>query len=311
MAVLLAFCGALSNALTTIFQRMGVQSAPAGSTLRFSLVMYILRKPIWYLGFATMIAGFGFQAFALGFGGLSLVQPILVSELVFLVLILRIWFRKHLGVREAVGTVCTVAGLAGFLALSDQSGGSVIPSTRDWVIAIICCAVGVGVSVLLTRWGGRVWRSAWFGAGAAVAFALCAAFTKAATVLFAGGFVQLFGHFETYGIALSGLVGMFLAQNAFYSGPITASQATLTIVDPIVSIVLGVTIFGDHIRDTKGELAVEALALAVMILGLIVLCYSPLIVGSTAHEKLTRPKKAAPPVPAAPSQRHRSPTPSA
>src|SRR5580658_5482801 len=209
MAVALAALAALSNALTTIFQRMGVQTAPGG---------------------------FALQAAALGSGGLSVVQPIMVSELVFLVVILRVWFRRHLGWQEAIGTLCTVAGLAVFLSVSDQGGGDDLPSNDVWGLLIGLVLGAMVVSVLMTRRGGRVWRSAWFGAGAALAFALCAAFTKTATILFAGGFFQLFAHWETYGIAGSGLIGMFLAQNAFYSGPITASQATLTIVDPLVSI---------------------------------------------------------------------------
>ena len=42
-----------------------------------------------------MIGSFVFQAVALGFGSLSVVQPLMVTELVFLVVILRIWFRPH------------------------------------------------------------------------------------------------------------------------------------------------------------------------------------------------------------------------
>ena len=314
MAIVLAFGAALSNALTTIFQRMGVQSAPAGSAMRWRLIAHILRRPVWFLGFATMIGGFALQALALGRGGLSVVQPIMVAELVFVVVILRVWFHRTLGIREAVGTGLTVLGLSGFLAVSDQSLGSSIPSTADWRVSIALCAGAIVVACVLARRGSRPWRSAAFGFGAAVAFALCAAFTKTATILYSGGFLQLFGHFETYGIAVSGLIGLFLAQNAFYSGPITASQATLTIVDPIVSITLGIAMFGDHLRDSPGDIAVETLALIGMVVGLFVLCHSPLIVGATTHERLTRhtPTSQGRPDPGAePVAGRRSPTPSA
>ena len=160
MAIVLAFGAALSNALTTIFQRMGVQTAPAGSAMRWRLVAHLLRRPVWFLGFATMLAGFALQALALGRGGLSLVQPIMVSELVFVVVLLRVWFRRTLGVREVVGTSLTVLGLAAFLAVSDQSLGAQIPSLDEWRVSIALCAGAVLAACLLARRGSRPWRSA-------------------------------------------------------------------------------------------------------------------------------------------------------
>jgi drug/metabolite transporter (DMT)-like permease len=286
VALLLAVAGALCNALTTIFQRMGVQSAPEGSDLRLRLIWHILHRPVWFIGFATMIGGFALQAAALGVGDLSLVQPVMVSELVFLVVILRVVFKRHLGWQEAAGTSGTVLGLAVFLAVSDQGGGNDLPSTGGWGLLVGCVLGAIVVSVLMTRRGGRVWRSAWFGAGAALAFALCAAFTKTATILFAGGFLHLFAHWETYGIAGAGLIGLFLAQNAFYAGPITASQASLTIIDPLVSIAIGASVFGDRLRDGRVDLGVEAVALVVMVAGLVLLCNSPLIVDAIRQERL-------------------------
>ncbi len=286
MAIVLALLAAVCNAMTTILQRLGVQSAPEGSAFRLRLLLHVLTRPVWYLGMLSMVGGFALQALALGYGDLSVVQPLLVTELVFLVVLLRIWFRKPLGWREAVGSVCTVAGLAIFLAVADQGQGNQHPSGGDWAWGVGACAGAVILCCLLAIRGSRVWKSACYGAAAATAFALCAAFTKTATILFSQGFLQLFGHWQTYGIAAAGGAGLFLAQNAFYSGPITASQATLTIVDPLASILLGVGLFGDRIRNAGTDPFLEGAALLVLIIGLVVLCMSPLIVNSTSHERL-------------------------
>ena len=120
---------------------------------------------------------------------------------------------------------------------------------------------------------------------------MSAAFTKTTTILFAGGFWQIFEHWEPYGIVVAGLAGLVLTQDAFHAGPITASQATLTIVDPIVSIVIGVGLFGDELRGGKGALSFDAVALLVMCAGLFVLTQSPLIAGSVAQEQLGRPRQ--------------------
>jgi uncharacterized membrane protein len=93
MVYVLALAGALVNALTSVLQRLGVQNAPADATLRLSLLTHALRRGIWLLGFALMIVSFVLQAVALHLGRLSQVQPILTTELVFLVAILAIWFR--------------------------------------------------------------------------------------------------------------------------------------------------------------------------------------------------------------------------
>ena len=85
MVFVLALGAALANALTSVFQRMGVEEAPACRTLRLSLMTYAVRRGIWLLGFALMIVSFLLQAVALHFGRLSQVQPILTTELVFLV----------------------------------------------------------------------------------------------------------------------------------------------------------------------------------------------------------------------------------
>ena len=110
------------------------------------------------------------------------------------------------------------------------------------------------------------------------------------------GFWQIFEHWEPYGIVVAGLPGSCSHQDAFQPGPITASQATLTIVDPIVSIVIGVGLFDDEFRGGKGAWLRRRGPL-VMCAGLFVLTQSPLIAGSVAHEQpratspATRPPK--------------------
>ena len=68
---------------------------------------------------------------------------------------------------------------------------------------------------------------------------------------------------------------MFLAQNAFHAGPVTASQSTLVIVDPLVSIAIGIGLFGDHVQTAGGRLVGEVLAMIVLFAGVFSLTRSP------------------------------------
>ena len=290
LAIPLAVLAALCNALTTIFQRMGVETAPENEGRGLKLLRHVVRRPIWYVGFAAMIGSFGFQATALGFGGLSVVQPLMVSELLFLVLILRVWFGSPLGWREAIGTVLTVAGLAGFLAMSNAGGGTTFPTTTGWAIVIVglfggcprLCRLypppgvaGVAVRLVRRRRGHLVLleRGVHQGDDDPVLERLLA------DLRVTGSRMRLSWRESRVSC---------LTQDAFHAGPITASQATLTIVDPIVSIVIGVGLFGDELRGGIGALAFDAVFLLVMCAGLFVLTQSPLIAGATAHEHLGR-----------------------
>ena len=58
----------------------------------------------------------------------------------------------------------------------------------------------------------------------------------------------------------TGVVGLFLIQSAFHAGPITSSQAAITIVDPIVSVVIGIYLFHDHLQTAGWRLPVEVVA---------------------------------------------------
>jgi drug/metabolite transporter (DMT)-like permease len=278
MAYVLAVMAAFANALTSILQRMGVESAPADTNLKLSLIAYAVRRTVWIAGFMVLIAAFLLQFLALHFGRLSTVQPILTLELPFLIAILGIWFRLPLTWREWVGASAAAGGLAAFLALSSPSGGNQTPNLQDWGIVSFAVIAGCSLAVLLTRTGSPAWRAAWFGTAGAIAFAFTAALIKTMNDEITRGWSHVFLSWTPYALAGAGLAGVFLAQNAFHAGPVTASQSALVIVDPLVSIAIGVGLFGDHVQTAGGRLIGEILAMMVLFLGVYSLTRSPLVV---------------------------------
>ena len=178
MVYVLALAASLVNALTSVLQRLGVQNAPADSTLRLSLLTHALRRGVWLLGFALMIVSFIVQAIALHLGRLSQVQPILTTELVFLAAILAIWFRFKIGRREWLGAIAVAGGLSGFLYFSHPQYGMTPPPGWRWAVAGGVCAALIVVAVILAMRGPRWWRATMFGIAAAISFAFTAACTK-------------------------------------------------------------------------------------------------------------------------------------
>src|SRR5271167_1965278 len=163
MVFILALGASLANALTSVFQRMGVEDAPAEKTLKLSLITYAVRRGVWLLGFALMIVSFILQAVALHFGRLSQVQPILTLELVFLVAVLSVWLGFTVGKREWLGSIACVGGLAGFLYCAHPTEGNLSTSFWSWFIAGAACSVGIAVAVMLAMRGPRWFRAAMFG----------------------------------------------------------------------------------------------------------------------------------------------------
>jgi drug/metabolite transporter (DMT)-like permease len=285
MVYLLAILAALANALTSILQRMGVEDAPAEATLKLSLLTHALKRGVWLLGFAFMVASFLMQAVALHLGDLSQVQPILTTELLFLILLLATWFRFRIGFREWLGSLAAAGGLAGFLVFASPGGGNLSPSNLEWAVAGSVCGGVVVVAVLLALRGPRWWRAAMFGAAGAIGFAFTAALIKEVGDYAATDWTHLFYHWQTYAMALCGVGSVFLAQNAFHAGPIAASQTALVLVDPLASLAIGIGLFGDNLRTAGVYGPLEALSLLVMFVGAISVAQSPLISGMKGDDQ--------------------------
>ena len=285
MVYVLALAAALSNALTSVFQRMGVEGAPEESSMRLGLLLHAVRQRIWLLGFFFMVCSFVFVSFALHVGHLSVVQPMLTVELLFLVFILGTYFGYKVTAREWVGATAIALGLSGFLAFSEPGGGEHLPSTLGWVVvgSIAVCVMAIGV--VATRWGPRWWKAAMFGASAAMSFAFTAALIKVVSDYAAQDWVTMLSHWETYALVVFGLAGLFLTQNAFHAGPLAASQSTLILVDPLFSILIGIALYGDSLRTAGPWGPLEAISLLIMFVGAVFLSSSPLVTGLKGEGK--------------------------
>lgn len=277
MAYVLAVGAALANAVTTILQRIGVETAPREAEMHLSLITHAMHKRVWVIGMGLMVCSFGLQATALARGRLSVVQPVLTLELPIIVLILVFWFGQRLHWHEVMGSIAAAGGLTAFLICANPQGGDEVPNVRTWGIAATAGVAAVAVSVGLARQGRPAWRAAWYGSAAAISYAFTAAFAKQVTEQIGVKWYSPFLSWQIWGMAVAGLLGIFLTQNAFHAGPVTASQSTLVIVDPLVSLLIGIGLFGDNLQTQGARGPLESLALIVLFGGVYFLARSPLV----------------------------------
>lgn len=282
IGVLFAVCAAGSNAIGTVFQRKAAQLAPAEETMRLALLLDLLHRPVWSLGITGLIGGFIFQAAALHFAGLTLVQPIVVGELPLTLLLGALVFHARVD-REAVwGTVAVSAGVALVLvATAPRPGHS--PTGLSWLVASVL-SVAIGASLViagLRATAGR--RAALFGAAAGLGFGFTAALMNSALHQLDHGLGTPLFSWQLYAMIAVGVSSVFLTQNALQAGPLVAAQPPITTCDPLSSIVYGVLVFGEHLRG--GYWIISTVAGGVIILaGSVLLSRSSLIAVYTSDE---------------------------
>jgi drug/metabolite transporter (DMT)-like permease len=284
VVVVFAVAAALVNAVTSFLQRLGVEGAPRTETLSNGVVAHAIRRPIWLFGFACMLGGFVFQALALHTGALAVVQPLLTTELLFVVLILWAWFGIAVRPRDWLYASLTIAGLATFLVVVAPTNPGHAPTTGTWLVAMAATAGAVVSLAALSRSGPPWWRALILGAAASVGFALTAALTKAFSDAFAVGISDVVTSWETYALCVVGLSSFVLMQHAFHAGPFAASQSTLILINPFVSVGLGAWLYGESFPRGAGVVVAAVLAVVVFGAGAIGLCLSPLVAGVHASD---------------------------
>ena len=271
MVIVFALLAALSNAVNEATQHIASTAAPRRSS-GWRLVLYLFRNPLWLFGGAALVAAFVFQALALHDGQLSVVQPLLATELVFMLVLRRFWIHQSIRLITWGAAALTCVGLAVFIVAGQPGGGNPTATSHHWFIAGLACCAVAAVLTILARWGSPSLRAALYASAAAVMWALVATFIKATTdTLTQFGVGGMFTRWPVYALAVGGVAALFLEQAALHVGPLRVSQPFLVIIDPVVSIALGVWLFGQRFTASGAVLAVAAVAFAVMCAGVVVL----------------------------------------
>lgn len=272
---------ALLNASASVLQRRSAKAEPESAAFSLRMFVDLMRRPGWILGIAAMISGFLLHGISISLSRIALVQPLLVAELPF-TLILASWvFRLRIPRGEWLAICLQSAGLGAFVGCLAPTGGrpDQVPITM-WALAIGATVAGVAVLVLLGYRGRHEHRAALLGVATGGAFGLNSSLIAGVgAVVSHGG--NLFLTWQTYGVAVVGPVSFFLLQNALSAGNLVASQPGFTLTNPLVSVAWGLAVFGEQARS--GVFLVGTLIGAVLIVaGTIVLSRSHLLDPSAA-----------------------------
>jgi len=143
-----------------IFEKRALSRLPAiDAKHAIKLARTLLFSPVWLLGFALMLCGFGLQVVALTLAPVSVVQPVLGSGVVILVVLSRIVLRERLGRIELGCVLCVAASIAAIALSATGTDGRVGHEASGLLIA----AIAIPTCVFAITLGGRSMRPATHG----------------------------------------------------------------------------------------------------------------------------------------------------
>jgi drug/metabolite transporter (DMT)-like permease len=261
----LALASAFASAMSTTLKKAAANRSARSHTASTRLAG--LGGPLWFAGLGFDVIGVGLQVVALHYGALALVQPLLVSGLIFALILRHVGSSSRVSGRELLWAGVLVGCLVGFLFFSGATTGGNPAQAADQgaaaVTGIAILAAIVACMVLARRTIPPTGRAALLGVAVGAVYALTAALIKAASDVFAAhGVVALVRSWQLYVLLLMGAAGQWLTQRAFQAGPITSSLPAISTVDPLLSVLIGVLVYHEVLhRGPWGGLLLLALLL--------------------------------------------------
>lgn len=270
VAVPAAVAAAAAFGTAGVLQHRATHEAPRHRPLSPALLVDLARTAAFRSGSLLGAIGFVLQVLALRYGPLVLVQPVLVTGLLFFLVVGAALGRRRPDRGLATGAVMAVLGLSLFLVVARPVPGEGTLSGA----AALGLGAGLAVTVAVCLAAAAVARSEVRALPLAIATAVFYGATAALVRSLAGGPLDasVLGHWELYAVAVVGPAGFLLNQSAFQYGTVGAvALGTITVGDPLVAIGLGVAWLGESIQARPWEVAAEVVALAVMVGGVFLL----------------------------------------
>jgi drug/metabolite transporter (DMT)-like permease len=276
-----------------VLQQFAAEQVPESRFLSLRILTDLLRKPRWLIGIGCMVAGQLLAAWSLGHLELTLVEPLLTTYLVFALVLAVPMSRQAVKWSEVAGALVLCTGVA-LLSISRSTKpiGLSFGSFSHWPAAAVIAGIAFVAVQTGHRRRGNV-RATLTGLGAGLVFGIQDALTRQTLeILQRHPWTYLFTVWEAYCLLATGIVGLWLMQNAFSSGPLHASLPTIAAGEPVAGIALGIVVFGDRIQISAGLLAIEAGGIAALIVGVVMVARSSAFGGLRRISDTIRPDSA-------------------
>jgi drug/metabolite transporter (DMT)-like permease len=265
VAALLAIVAAVSFALAaTLWQRATMGSGVQGGNPK--AFAKLLTNWVWLVGLGAQIVGVVLQAAALDRGRVAIIQPLLVTTIIWAMPLGYFLTSQTITRRHIAGAAIIVAGLAIFASFGDPAGGVNDAPISAWLSAFLVLGVVCIGLLLFGRRGGLSLQAGIYGATAGILYGVSATLMKPVVEqLHTDGLVSVLQSWELWVMAIGGLGGFYVQQISLATGRLVTSVATVSVANPVVSVMLGVLVLQERLDQPPAwhaVLAVGGLALA-------------------------------------------------
>lgn len=227
------------------------------------LLLHLMANPVWLIGLLVAGIGLVLHAVALGNGRLAVVQPLLVSGLLFALPASALLEGRRPSSGEMRWATTLVLALTAFLLIAHARGGR--NSTGTGALA---ATTGAGTTAIaLAALSGmrlRRYRALLLAIAAGIGYGVAAALLKQTTAIAGGGVAKVFTNWPVYAMVIVGGFAIALTQLAYQAGRLADSLPALTISDPASSIVIGALAFHEQVAHSAAAVTFELAAFVVM-----------------------------------------------
>jgi drug/metabolite transporter (DMT)-like permease len=230
----------------------------------------LVGQTTWLLGTLVLLVGYVFQAGALDRGRLSVIQPLLVSTVVFVLPLGYLLTRQHVGRREVWGAVAIVVGLGLFVSFGDPAGGNANASNAQWALTIGLLSL-LCILLLALGGGGLSRKAAVYGTVAGVLFGLSSSLAMPTLDYLHESVGTMLSHWECYALAMAGVIGFVVQQVSLGTGRLAPAVATVSVANPVVAVLIGIVLLDERLSRPAWHVLVAVIGLGLTFVGAVVI----------------------------------------
>ncbi len=265
IAIAIALVAALLFAVGFVMQQREAAEVPDEDALGIGLITRLIRRPVWLIGTAADGLGYVAQAIALAFGSLVLVQPLLATSLLFALPLGAWWAKRRLKRSDGLWAISLTAGLAIFLVAGNPTAGVDSADLEVWLIAAAVIVPVVAACILVaSRRKGPI-RAVLLASCTGILYGAAAALTKSVMSYLDDGFVDVISSWEVYALIVVITLGTYLQQSAFQAGSLAQSLPAISVFEPVVAVILGMTVLEEDLQADGLQWALIAVSAVAMI----------------------------------------------
>ena len=267
LPVLIALASAAFFAVGTSLQHHAAGPATGLRKSGLQMISRLARRPGWWLGLSLSGVAFALHAAALHWGALALVQPVIVSGIVFAVLARSALDHRLPSRREVAWSAVTWLGLGLFILVAHPGP----PRTPRLAHAGWFLVVALAIVALLVLASDKMHvaerRGLLLGGASGILFGLVAGLVKLVLAQASFGVALVLVDWPLWAMVAVGVWALLLSQRAYQAARLSASMPLLNICDVMVAIAFGSLVFGERLYNTPLSLVVELLGLVLMAVG--------------------------------------------